>query len=282
VARLLSGSACNDTVSTSLRATERAHAPSVDDDERCIPEQRELLWSVAHELRAPLTALTTASEILAEDASRLDPDEVNRLARTIQGVAHWLQAATDSLLTTAAIEAGHLRIARAPILIDDIVEEVLPVLQPLLSARRQQLRVRSDRGRHQVLADHQRIGQVIINLVSNASKYSPPSMSIDVTIEERQDRVRVVVADRGPGIAPDLQRRVFAPFFRTERALESGAAGSGLGLAIVKTIVMAHRGQVGVRNRVGGGARFWFELPALRETPLPFRTWVEGQRRKTG
>ena len=59
-ARLLSGSACNDTVSTSRRATERAHAPSVDDDARFIPEQRELLWSVAHELRAPLTALTTA------------------------------------------------------------------------------------------------------------------------------------------------------------------------------------------------------------------------------
>jgi signal transduction histidine kinase len=272
----------NDNVTRTYGIRRRSQAVPGRPEQSASPDQRALLWSIAHELRAPLTALTTVAEVLAEDATGLDPAEVSRLARTVQGVAHWLQATTDSLLTTAAIEARHLRIARAPTHLEDVVDEICPVLEPLLAARDQQLRLRYGRGPHLVLADRQRIGQVIINLVSNASKYGPASAPIDVTLEGRNGRVRVVVADRGPGIAPEVQRRIFAPFFRDERAWESGVTGSGLGLAIAKAVVAAHFGQVGVRNRVGGGARFWFELPALGEAPLPFPSQDEAGRLKTG
>lgn len=223
-----------------------------------------------------------AADLLAEAASELPIEEVQRLAETIRAGTRWLQSTTDSLLTSAAIEAGHLRIERGTVTIAQVVQDVLPVVEPLLAARGQQIRVRR-RGRPQtVLADRHRIGQVIINLVSNASKYGPPSTPIDLTIEAGAGLVRVVVADRGPGVPIDSQRRIFAPFFRTAAAAHSDAPGTGLGLAIVKTIVKAHAGQVGVRNRVRGGARFWFELPVHEGTPVPFRQSGAGQRRKTG
>jgi signal transduction histidine kinase len=223
-----------------------------------------------------------AADLLAEDASLLSPEEIRHLAETVRAGARWLRATTDSLLTTAAIEVGHLRIERAPVAIPEVVEDVLPVIEPLLASRGQRLRIRR-RGRSRpVLADRQRIGQVVINLVSNASKYGPTTAPIDLTIDHRDGQVRVGVADRGPGIPIEAQRRLFAPFFRTESARQSEQDGTGLGLAIVKTIVRAHDGQVGVKNRSGGGARFWFELPIHEGEPVPFRTAGEGQRRKTG
>ena len=247
-----------------------------------VPEQRALLWSVAHELRAPLSALTIAADLMASEASELAPQELCRLAQKIQCSALWLRDTVDSLLSPAAIESGSLRIERTPTLVRDIVEDILPVVDPLLSARDQRLQLRH-RGRpHTVLADRQRIGQVIVNLLSNASKYSPPSTPIDLTIDARESWVRVITADRGPGLTPALQRRVFEPHVRAECARQSGADGVGLGLAIVKTIVRAHGGRVGVRNRAHGGARFWLELPVHAEAPVSIRSLPASRCRKTG
>jgi len=245
-------------------------------------EQRAVLWNVAHELRAPLSAVAIAAELLADDAALLPADEICRLAETIRAGTRWLRATTDSLLTNAAIDAGHLRIERTAVCLFEVIQDVVPVIDPLLSARGQQLRVRRRGSLQPVLADRQRIGQVIVNLVANASKYGPPAAPIDVTIESRAGVVRVAVDDRGPGVPVEAQRRVFAPFFRTEGARDSKAEGAGLGLAIVKTIVKAHAGQVGVSNRAGGGARFWFELPTHEGTPVAFRRPGDNQRRKTG
>jgi signal transduction histidine kinase len=226
--------------------------------------------------------VSIAAGLLADDASLLPPEEVSKLANTIQACARWLQATTDSLLTTAAIEEGHLRIERAAVMLPDVLRDVLPVIEPLLASRGQWLRVRR-RGRPQkVLADRQRIGQVMLNLISNASKYGPPSAPIDLTLEARAGTIRITVADRGPGVPVETQRRIFAPFFRTESARSTKTTGIGLGLAIVKAIVKAHQGQVGVRNRVGGGARFWFELPAHDGLPVTFPRTEARPRQKTG
>jgi two-component system sensor histidine kinase KdpD len=259
----------------------------VDADLPITHEERALLWSVAHEIRAPLNSLTIAVDLMATEASALDPQAVRNLAQKIHGCARWLRGTLESLLSPVAIASGSLHIERVSLYLEEVIEDILPIVDPLLSARSQYLRIRLRGKALPVFADRQRIGQVIVNLVSNASKYSPCTSVIDLTIEPHGSWVRVITADRGPGLAPAERQRIFAPYFRTESARAADADGIGLGLALVKSIVKAHGGTVGVRNRVGGGARFWFDLPVHADNPasdfpVPIESRRVAKRRKFG
>jgi signal transduction histidine kinase len=112
-----------------------------------------------------------------------------------------------------------------------------------------------------ILADERRIVQVLVNLVSNASKYGPSDEEITIKAEIENDWVRIQVADRGPGIPVSQQEQVFRRFMYPGRLGKSEKVGAGLGLSVVKATIEAHGGQVGVTNRKGGGSIFWFTLP---------------------
>jgi two-component system sensor histidine kinase KdpD len=223
---------------------------------------RAFLAAVAHELKAPLASLSVASEVLAEDAGQLGPPQIRRMARTIHGSALWLLAAVENLLCNASIEAGRFEVHPRAVSLADIVDDILPVVEPVLGRRDQRLRL-SLRGRGSypcVLADRRRVGQVLVNLIANAGKYGPTATPIDLIVDGRDDRVRVTVADRGPGLPSKEPGRLFEPFFRGADACRSGNEGAGLGLAIAKAIVDAHGGRIGAEDRAQGGARFWIEL----------------------
>jgi two-component system sensor histidine kinase KdpD len=147
--------------------------------------------------------------------------------------------------------------------VTDLLADVDAVVGPLLAQRGQRLRVRIGSRLPEVLADSRRLGQVLINLILNASKFGAANTSIDVTVSARDGSVHVSVADRGPGVSDDLSERLFEPYYRSPATAGSGKDGVGLGLSIVKSIVEAHGGQVGVGSRRGGGARFWFSLPTV-------------------
>lgn len=116
-----------------------------------------------------------------------------------------------------------------------------------------------------VLADKRRIVQVLINLISNANKYGPPGEEICLEISATSEMTRLVVLDRGPGIPLDQRDNLFGRFVFPKEGSEISQAGAGLGLSVVKAIVEAHGGEVGVEDRPGGGAQFWFTLPAASE-----------------
>jgi two-component system sensor histidine kinase KdpD len=217
---------------------------------------------VAHELRGPLSALATSSEILVEDLGTLDPEQVARMAGTIHRGVLWLQGLVENLLCAASNEEGRFFIQPQPMSLDDVLLEMRPVVEPLLAQREQQLRLLWRRSLPEVCVDGRRIGQVLVNLILNASKFAGPRTAIDVLLTMRGDRVRVVVADRGPGIPAEHAARLFAPYVQGPASPLHGRGGVGLGLAIVRSIIEAHGGRVGAENRRGGGARFWFELPA--------------------
>ncbi|MDP8923539.1 MAG: ATP-binding protein [Chloroflexota bacterium] len=220
----------------------------------------DLLAVVAHDLRAPLTGLATASELLAEDADVLDRRQIRRMASTIQRGALWLQGLVENLLCAATVCEGRFRIQPLPLSLLDVAFEIEPVVEPLLDQKGLRLQVASRGALTEVSADGRRIGQALVNLISNAIKFSPRGTTVQVTVSTAPGWVRVAVADRGPGFPTGSVERVFDPFYR-----ESGSEqdGVGLGLAIVKWIVDAHGGRVGARNRRGGGANVWFELPLL-------------------
>ena len=226
-----------------------------------------VLATVAHELRGPLTALATSSEILAEDFSHLDPEQVKSMLGAMHRRTLWLQGLVENLLCAATIREGRLQLNCQSLDMADVVEEVEAVVGPLLEQRGQQLRVRIASDVTEVMADSRRLGQVLINLLLNASKFSAPETSIDLTIAMRDGAVRVSVADRGPGVSPEQAKRLFEPYYRTPATAGSGKDGVGLGLSIVKSIVEAHNGEVGVESRRGNGARFWFSLPSAGRSP---------------
>jgi signal transduction histidine kinase len=241
-------------------------APSITQsasrDGQTVPHHElTVLATVAHELRGPLTALATSSELLAEDFSQLDPEQVKSMLGAMHRRTLWMQGLVENLLCAATIREGRLQLNRQQLSLADVVEEVEAVVGPLLEQRGQRLCVRIDSQVPEVMADSRRLGQVLINLILNASKFGAPSTSIDLTISMRDGAVRVAVADRGPGVSPEQAQRLFEPYYRAPATAGTGKDGVGLGLSIVKSIVEAHYGVVGVESRRGGGACFWFSLP---------------------
>jgi two-component system, OmpR family, sensor histidine kinase KdpD len=222
--------------------------------------------TVAHELRTPVTALAMSSELLLEDLEELDQRQLRAMVSVIHHGAFWLQGLLENLLAAGAIGAGHLGLRRQPIRLSDIVAEIQPVIGPLLARKRQELRL-SLQEDTEVWVDPRRFGQVLVNLLSNASKFSDAGTTISVRSTSTPDVVRFTVADRGPGLPLGRSARLFEPFHRAAEAEQGGHEGIGLGLAIVKSIVEAHGGQVHARNRAGGGASFSITLPALRAEP---------------
>lgn len=220
----------------------------------------DLLAVVAHDLRAPLTGLATASELLAEDADVLDRQQIRRMASTIHRSALWLQGLVENLLCAATVREGRFRIQPLPMSLLDVALEIEPVVESLLAQKGLQLQVATRGALAEVSADGRRVGQALVNLISNAIKFSPTGTTIQITVSTGREWVRVAVADRGPGFPTGSAARVFEPFYRGSGPEQDGV---GLGLAIVKWIVDAHGGRVGAGNRRGGGAKVWFELPLL-------------------
>jgi two-component system sensor histidine kinase KdpD len=234
-----------------------------------LPGSAELsISTVAHELRAPLTSLATASELLIEDLELLDPQQIRDMLSVIRQGTLWLLGMVENILCAATVRAGRFQIQPQSVRIIDVVAEVQPVVEPLLVQKAQRLQVSSRGLLPQVAADRRWIGHVLVNLIANASKFSGTGKSIGLRLTTRGDYLRVMVVDRGPGLAAGSTEKIFEPFHRGAEAAQSGAEGVGLGLAIVKSIVEAHGGRVGAENRPAGGACVWFELAALPAASL--------------
>jgi signal transduction histidine kinase len=220
-----------------------------------------VLATLAHELRGPLTALATSSELLAEDFLHLDPEQVKSMLGAMHRRTIWLQGLVENLLCAATIREGRLQLYPQTLSLLDVVADVETVVGPLLEQRGQRLRIRFAPHLPDISADGRRLGQVLVNLILNASKFGPANTPIDVTVGVKDSMVHVTVADRGPGVSGQQAHRLFEPYYRSPATAGGGKDGVGLGLSIVKSIVEAHNGRVGVESRRGGGARFWFLLP---------------------
>lgn len=218
------------------------------------------LANISHEFLTPLSTLNASMELMLNPAEALSPEEMRQLLKPSYVSLRALQTLINNLLDSSSIEAGQFTLYRQPTDLDEVLQNALLVAGPLLERRRQPIRL-GEPGRVPLLnADPVRLTQVLVNLLVNASKYSPPEKPIEVSMVRDGERVRVSVADRGPGIPPAERENIFRRFVRRQ-APEGEQYGIGLGLFVVKTVVEAHGGRVGVSDRPGGGSIFWFELP---------------------
>ncbi len=222
-----------------------------------------LFWlsALAHDLRSPLTSLATTSELLEADLEGLDRNDIRAAVGTIRRGTVWLLELAENLLAAAAISDERLHVQPRKIALLPVIDDVEAVVMPVLAQRGQQLRTRIRGEAQPVLADRRRLVQILINLVLNASTYSPAGSPIDVIVWHHGSTVRLAVADRGPGIPRAYRDRIFEPFFRlVGDDCGPKTQGDGLGLAIVRSLVEAHGSATRVECRRGGGTTIWFEL----------------------
>ena len=235
-------------------------------DEQLVRSQDEFIMNAAHELRGPLASLRASIELLVEDYAVMPNMEMAVMLRTLQRSVVKFQGLVENIIDVGNIQAGRFRVRPLPTRLDHLIADALSQVGPLLTGRAQQAQVRLDCATPcMVMADRPRIVQVLINLVTNASKYGPEGERIDLHVFAKDAFTVVEVTDRGPGIAPEEQTHIFRRFYRGRRAEEEGI-GIGLGLALAREIITAHGGQIDVSSQIGAGTTFWFSLPRVDST----------------
>ena len=217
----------------------------------------EFLSHMSHELRTPLNAILGFAEVLEADR-RLDPELRPTVREIVHGGSHLLAMIND-ILDLAKIESGRVAISLEPVRIQDVVNSCLGMTEPLI--KRTQLRVSvSVPDDLAVRADQTRLKQVLMNLIANATKYSPMGGTLSVHAEANaQNLARIVVTDSGKGISKDHLDAVFEPFNRGG-AEATGIEGTGIGLSISRKLVELMGGRMGVDSRLGMGSQFWIDL----------------------
>jgi signal transduction histidine kinase len=216
----------------------------------------EFLSRMSHELRTPLTAVIGFGQLL--QLSDLSDDDRESADLVVKAGRHLLSLINE-VLDIARIESGHLSLSLEPIALHDVVAESLALMGPAADARQVTVEDGTDAA-VVVMADRQRVKQVLLNLVSNAVKYNREGGRITLrTAVHEPGTVRLSVSDTGYGIGPDGLTRIFAPFERLE-AVHTTVEGTGVGLALSKSLVEAMGGTIGVTSEPGVGSTFWIDL----------------------
>lgn len=223
------------------------------------------LANIAHEFRTPLSALAASAELLLDQASKLTHDELHELLTSLHLGILGLQTLVDNLLESASIEAGRFKVRTRPANLGNIIAETIRMMQPLLAKHGQHLVLDLPVDIPTVQADSRRTVQVLVNLLSNASKYGPDDAEIMITAEVNRDTVRVSVSDQGSGVAPQHRDDLFRRFVHLSPESDKGQYGVGLGLSVVKAVIEAQGGQVGIDDRPRKGITFWFTVPVAGE-----------------
>ncbi len=214
----------------------------------------------AHDLRNPITGIQLALDLLLNYGDRLSPEEIEAILKdSRQQTAHMLVLLND-MLNITQIESGRLELALEAIDMQDFLNVTIRRHNQLAAPKgtHVSLELLEDQ---KIVADPQRLRQVMDNLISNAVKFSPPNSEIQVSAEKVANGIRVAVTDQGPGVTEADRQHLFEDFVRLSARPTGGESSTGLGLAISKRIVSAHGGTIGVESKVGDGATFWFILP---------------------
>jgi two-component system sensor histidine kinase KdpD len=219
--------------------------------------ERSLLNSISHDLRTPLSSITGALSSLREEGNLLDAESRRELMELAWEEAGRMNRFISNLLDITRLEAGALKIKKEPYDVQDLLGSCLAALEPRLQERKIKVDIPANLPLSPM--DSVLMAQVLINLLDNALKYSPPGGIIEVAARTRENWLEIQVADQGPGIPKENLEQVFNKFFRISRA--EGVSGVGLGLAISKGIVEAHGGKIWAESRPTGGLKVVFILP---------------------
>ncbi|MBD3271234.1 MAG: HAMP domain-containing protein [Elusimicrobia bacterium] len=235
--------------------------------------KNDFVSNVTHELRSPLGAIKSYSEVI-DKSPELSPQTKSHLAR-IKSNVNRLSSFIDNLLDVSRIDQGKLSLAVGPVKLDLLATDVLKNFEEQARTQQIHLESRISSVLPPVLADKDKLDQILTNLVNNALKFTPAGGSVWIDAQEMSRSnaphfsgryIRVAVTDTGTGIAPNDIKRIFDKFEQARNQITE-AHGTGLGLSIVKGLVEAHGGQIWINSRLGKGTTFYFTLKVPAQTP---------------
>jgi PAS domain S-box-containing protein len=227
--------------------------------------KNEFVSTVSHELRTPLTSIRASLGLIAGGVTGLLPDKARELLQIATENCDRLVRLVNDILDTEKMLSGRIAMSLQDVDLKDLVARSIRENEAFATARGVRVEFEPSAPETRVHADPDRIVQVVTNLLSNASKFSPSEAVVDVRLENVGKAARLNVSDRGPGVPAEFQARLFEPFAQLDASHLHGAGGTGLGLSICKGIVERLGGKIGFTPREGGGSTFYFELPLAVE-----------------
>jgi signal transduction histidine kinase len=220
------------------------------------------LAMVSHELRTPLTSISAYTDLLERNRpGNLSEKQVRQLGVVKRNSAHLSRLISD-LLDISKIESPEFTLTKSDFDLSEVVVELVESLEPLVRNKDQRITADVVEG-IELVADKQKITQVVSNLIENAVKYSPADTDIAVTTSVNNDEAEIVISDNGYGISKSDQEQIFEAFFRSRTEENWEVPGTGLGLALVKRIISMHGGTVSLKSELGFGSNFTIHLPIL-------------------
>jgi signal transduction histidine kinase len=263
----LGGASVDRTLRGRLAATAeharlRAEAEAARDAaEAANRAKSDFLAAMSHELRTPLNAIAGYTELLQMGVhGPLNAKQQDDLVRIQRSQKHLLSLIND-VLNFAKIEAGKVQFNRRPVPASTLIDAVETMLAPQIQGRGLHFAVDLDEPALEILCDPEKTEQILLNLLSNAAKFTPTGGSIRVTMQRSGGFARIIVSDTGVGIPAEKLEAVFEPFVQVERALTRTSEGAGLGLAISRDLARAMSGDLSVESTVGAGSSFTLTLP---------------------
>ncbi|MDP3352874.1 MAG: PAS domain S-box protein [Flavobacteriaceae bacterium] len=226
--------------------------------ERANVAKSEFLSRMSHELRTPLNSILGFTQLM--DMGELNPAHKKGVDHIMKSGKHLLNLINE-VLDLSRIEAGELSISIEPVEIKRIITETIDIIYPMATERAIKIELENtDMLNLYVKADHQKLKQVMLNLVNNAVKYNDESGLVTIRIKHQNEKIRIYITDTGKGIASEEINKLFNPFQRIGTEI-SIIEGTGLGLAVSKKLIEAMNGSIGVESEIDKGSTFWIELP---------------------
>ena len=224
-------------------------------------QKTEFLYSVAHELKTPLSAVISSSELLSEEASMSDSIR-ERLVTNVRLGALSMERRVRELLDLASIQVGEMQIKLEPLDLVNVINEVSSQMCVLIATKEQQLKLEVPRALPRVKGDRDKLQQVLFNLLSNANKFSPDGSEIILRARNLNNKITVEVEDSAPELTDVEKMKIFEPYYRgNDYVKRRRFAGLGIGLSISKKLIELHKGEIWVESKPGKGNVFAFSIP---------------------
>ena len=219
-----------------------------------------LLRSISHDLRTPLTSISGNADMLIKNENKISNSHKNKIYGDIYDDSMWLMNLVENLLSVTRIENGSMQLNLQSELVDDVISEAIKHINR--KSVEHDISIKQDDDMLVAKMDAKLIIQVIINLVDNAIKYTEIGSKINLTVLKINDKIHIEVSDNGIGIPNDQKDKIFTMFYTANNVIADGRRGMGLGLSLCKSIIEAHGGRIWVTDNKPSGTVFGFELDA--------------------